>query len=101
MRLTAVLLVLLLQLSLPVLSATEVPEQTVTPIPTDTEQRVEPLTASEEQHVEALDADGMQRVSGGTTGPVRRGINQVTKVAVGVLAAGVSLGVMVASLLLL
>jgi hypothetical protein len=99
-RLSTAALVLLLQLPLAALAANQV-EQTITPIPADTEQRIEPLAPSAEQHVEVLEADGVQRVAEGTAGPVRRGLNGVAKVAVGVLAAGVSLGVMVASLLLL
>ncbi|HYR95960.1 MAG TPA: hypothetical protein VEM57_04450, partial [Candidatus Binatus sp.] len=62
----------------------------------------EPLTPPAEQRVDVLDPDAMQRVGGeGPTGPVGRGFKAAAKVAVGVLAAGVSVGVMLASLLLL
>jgi hypothetical protein len=100
-KVSAAVLAALLALPLPALAATQVSEQTVTPVPADTEQRVEPVTSPDEQHVEALDGDGVQGVVEGTSqaGPVRRGLDQVAKVAIGVLAAGVSIGVMVASLL--
>jgi hypothetical protein len=100
-RVAAAVLVLLLQASMPALAASDAPEQTVTALPGDVEQRVDPLTPGEEQHVQVLDGDGMQHVVGSDAGPVRRGLGRVTKFAVGVLAAGVSLGVLAASLLLL
>jgi hypothetical protein len=101
-NLVPAVLVLALQLTLPALAANQPAEQTVTPIPADTEQRIEALTPPAEQRVEALDPDTMQRVGAeGTTGPVGRGFKAAAKVAVGVLAAGVSLGVMLASLLLI
>ena len=100
MRLIAAVLALVL---IPLAGLADNPpsEQTITAIPADTEQRIEVLTPPGEQHVEALDADSTQRISEGTTGPVGRGFKGVTKVVVGVLAAGVSLGVMAASLLLI
>jgi adenine/guanine phosphoribosyltransferase-like PRPP-binding protein len=93
--------VLLLRLALPVLATSEPTEQTVTPITPQAEQRVEPVTPPGEQHVEMLDADGVQHVTSGTKNPVRRTADRAVKVVVGVVAAGVSIGAMVASLLFL
>ena len=93
--------VLSLQLALPVRAANEVREQTVTPLVPQQEQRVEPLVPEGEQRVEALDAEGIQQVTQGTKGPVRRGAETAAKVVLGVLAAGVAIGAMVASLMLL
>ena len=101
MRLIAVVLALVLQVPLAGLAANQPAEQTITALPADTEQRIEALTPPGEQHVEALDPDSMQRIGEGTTSPVGRGFRSVAKVVVGVLAAGVSVGVMLASLLLL
>ena len=92
---------LVLRLTLPAMAASEVPEQTITPIPPDTEQRIEPLGSPDEQRVQALDPEAVQDVTGGTKNPVRRGFDRAAKVVVGVLAAGVSIAAMAAMLLLL
>ncbi len=98
----ALALVLALGLSVPALAAGEVPEQqTVTAIDPQGEQRVEPVASQGEQHVELIDAQGEQQVSGGHKGSVQRGFETAGKVALGVVAAGVSVGVMLAELLLL
>ncbi len=101
----ALALVLALGLSVPALAAGEVPEQqTVTAIDPQGEQRVEPVASQGEQHVELIDAQGEQQVSGGQgghKGSVQRGFETAGKVALGVVAAGVSVGVMLAELLLL
>ena len=81
--------------------AGEVPEQRVTPIPPRAEQRVEPVGRGGEQRVEALDAKGVQAVVGGHKSPARRGAEAAGKVVLGVVAGVVSIGVMLASLLLL
>jgi hypothetical protein len=89
--------VLGLALARPAVAADAV--QTVTPLSSDGEQRVEPLAPAAEQHVQAVGGKGTQQVEDGTTGPGGRALDGVVKVIVGVLAAGVSLGVMVASLI--
>jgi hypothetical protein len=99
-RLCAAVLVLLFQLPVAVRATTEVREQTVTPIQQgDAAQHVEPLAGPQEQHVEALDENGLQRVAGGTTGPVKRAATTVAKVTIGVMSAALSVGFMLASLL--
>jgi len=92
---------LALRVAVPVFATPDAAEQTVTPIPADTQQRVEAIAAPGEQRVEQLDANGVQSVTGGSKGPVRRTVDGVTKVVVGVVAAGISIGAMVASLLFL
>jgi len=103
-RLAAVALLiggLVLRVPVPV-GATGAPtEQTVVPLDSGVEQRVEPITPPAEQHVEQLAGDGIQQVSGESKGPFRRGAEGVAKVVVGVVAAGVSIGAMIASLLFL
>lgn len=89
-------------LVLPAFASEEVPEQqTVTAIEPQAEQRVEPIEAPPEQHVEAVEAGSEQEVSGGHKSVARRSAETAGKVALGILAAGVSLGVMVAELLLI
>ena len=94
-------LVFVLRVAVPVLATGEPPEQTVVPITPGAEQRVEALDPAGEQRVEQLGGDGLQHVTGASKGPVRRGAERVGKVVVGVVAAGVSIGAMVASLLFL
>lgn len=94
-------LALVLGLSVVGLAANEVSEQTITPITPPVQQRVEGVTPPGEQHVEALDAKGMQEITHGSKGPVQRGAEAVGKVVIGVLAAGIAIGVTVASLLLI
>jgi hypothetical protein len=96
-----IVLGLVLRVAVPVLATGEPPEQTVTAIPAQTEQRVEAIAPPAEQRVEQLDGNGMQSVTGGSKSGVRRTVDGVTKVVVGVAAAGISLGAMVASLLFL
>ena len=94
------LLVVVLGLPFASVCAGEALEQTVRPITSGVEQRVEPLTPHAEQHVEVLDAARLQGVTGDATqSGGSRGLQSVTKVVVGVLAAAVSLGAMVVSLL--
>jgi hypothetical protein len=98
----ALALALALGLSVPALAAGEIPEQqTVTAIDPQGEQRVEPVAPQGEQHVELIDPQGEQQVSGGHKGSVQRGFETAGKVVLGVVAAGVSVGVMLAELLLL
>ena len=99
MRAALLPLVLLLGLAA-VVGAAEAPEQSVTPIVPDVEQRVEPVETGDVQRVEPLDPDQMQRISAESNGPVRRGLVTAGKVAVGIVALGVSLGFTVATLLL-
>jgi hypothetical protein len=99
--LVPIVLGLVLRVAVPVLATGEPPEQTVTPIPAQKEQRVEAIAVPAEQRVEQLAGDGMQSVSGGSKSGVRRTFDGVTKVVVGVAAAGISIGAMVASLLFL
>jgi hypothetical protein len=94
-------LALALCLAAPAFAAGEVPEQPVTVIEPQGEQRVEPVTPPAEQRVVTLDAQDDQQVTAEEKGPVRRGFETAGKVALGVVAAGVSVGVMVAELLLL
>ena len=75
-------------------------EQTVTPLPPATEQRVESIDAGSEQHVEQIDPEQAQRISTAEKSPVRRGVETAGKVALGVVALGISLGFTFASLLL-
>ena len=100
MKLCAAALVLVLQLPLAASAATQVPEQTITPIPSATEQRVEPVTGPDEQRVEVIDPNNLQHVSEppGPAGPVKHVLAQTGKVAFGVLAAGVSIGAMIVPL---
>ena len=103
-RLVAVALLtggLVLRVAVPVGATGEPTEQTVVPLTPGVEQRVEPVTPPAEQHVEQLAGDGIQQVSGENKGVFRRGAEGVAKVVVGVVAAGVSIGAMVASLLFL
>ena len=92
-------LVLVLGLAVAAVAA-EGPEQTVTPVVPGVEQRVEPVETGDVQRVEPLDPDQMQRISAESNGPVRRGLVTAGKVAVGIVALGVSLGFTVATLLL-
>jgi len=94
-------LALALRLAVPAFAAGEAPEQTVTAIEPQGEQRVEPVPPPPEQEVTALDPQSEQQVMNGQTGTVRRGFEKAGKVALGVLAAGVSVGVMLAELILL
>jgi len=90
-----------LRLAVPAFAAGEAPEQTVTAIEPQGEQRVEPVPPPPEQEVAALDPQSEQQVTSGQRGAVRRGFETAGKVALGVLAAGVSVGVMLAELILL
>ena len=92
-------LVLVLGLALGAVAAAP-PEQTVTPVVPGVEQRVEPVQTGDVQHVEQLDPAQMQRISAQSNSPVRRGLANAAKVAVGVVALGVSLGFTLATLLL-
>lgn len=92
-------LAFLVRIALPALASSDPVEQTVTPIAPRGEQRVEPVTPPAEQRVEALDAAGAQQVTGASKSPAASAANGVAKVVLGVVAAGVSIGVMVASLL--
>jgi len=88
-------------LAVPAFTAGEAPEQTVTAIEPQGEQRVEPVPPPPEQEVVALDPQSEQQVTSGQKSGVRRGFETAGKVALGVLAAGVSVGVMLAELILL
>jgi hypothetical protein len=103
-RLVAVALLtggLVLRVAVPVGATGEPAEQTIVPLNPGVEQRVEPITPPAEQHVEQLAGDGVQQVSGESKSVVRRSAEGVAKVVVGVVAAGVSIGAMIASLLFL
>jgi hypothetical protein len=103
-RLAAVALLsgaLVIRVAVPVGATGEPAEQTVVPITPSVEQRVEPIAPPAEQHVEQLDGDGVQHVSGEQKTVFRRSAEGAAKVVVGVVAAGVSIGAMVASLLFL
>lgn len=94
--------VLTLWLVLPAFASGEVPaEQTVTVIEPQAEQRIEVIEPPGEQHVEAVDAEGEQQVSSAHKSVARRSAETAGKVVLAVLAAGVSIGVMVAELLLI
>jgi hypothetical protein len=97
----ALTMALVLRVAVPVLATGEPVEQAVVPITPGTEQRVEAIAPAGEQRVEQLDAAGLQHVTGADKSVVRRGAEGVGKVVVGVLAAGISIGAMVASLLFL
>ncbi len=86
---------------MPAFAAGEAPEQTVTAIEPQGEQRVEPVTPPAEQTVAALDAQSEQQVTSGQKSAVRSGFETAAKVALGVLAAGVSVGVMLAEVIFL
>jgi len=90
-----------LRLAVPASAAGEAPEQTVTAIEPQGEQRVEPVTPPAEQVVAALDAQSEQQVTSEQKSGVRHGFETAGKVALGVLAAGISVGVMLAELILL
>ena len=64
------------------------------------EQTVTPLPPVSEQHVEQIDPEQAQRISTAEKSPVRRGVETAGKVALGVVALGISLGFTFASLLL-
>jgi hypothetical protein len=96
------LVVLGCRLAGPAFADGEVPAQTVIPLTPQAEQRVEPLAPVEEQRVETLDQQDEQRVlSPDNPGPIRRGFGAVGKAALVVVAAGLSIAVMAASLLLI
>jgi hypothetical protein len=86
-------------LGLPVLGAEYDPGGQIRPITPPAEQRIEPLNPPGEQQVQALSPDEAQRVSEGTKSPSGRAANGVAKVFIGILAAGISLAAMAASLL--
>src|SRR5204862_1354890 len=90
-----------LRLAVPAFAAGEAPEQTVTAIEPQGEQRVEPVPPPPEQEVAALDPPGEQQVTSGQKGGVRRGFGTAGEAARGGRAAGVSVGVMLAELILL
>ena len=92
-------LVLVVALTMGAFAADEVGEQTVTPITPPAEQRIEGVTSGNEQRVQPVGVEGMQGVSYGSKGPVRRGAEAAGKVVIGVLAAGIAIGATVASLL--
>jgi hypothetical protein len=97
-RLLLVLALLAFRLALPA-TAEEIPPQVVTPITPAGEQRVEGL-ATGEQQVQMVDAQGAEQVvTGGTSNAAGRAGKAVVKVIVGTVAAVVSVGVMVASLM--
>jgi hypothetical protein len=81
--------------------AADPPEQAVTPLAPASEQRVDAVVAGgPQQDVEKLDAQGLQDIAGTShTSPAKRAATTVGKVALGVVALGVSLGFTVASLL--
>lgn len=96
------LLALACLLALPARAATDAPgEQVITGIEAGTEQRVEALTPEDEQRVEAVDAGDAQQITQGTKDQRYRGLRTAGKIVVGVCAAVFSVGVMMASLLLL
>jgi hypothetical protein len=95
------LLVLAGRLALPVLAANEVPEQTVTPVAPGVEQRVDGLTPDAEQRVEAVDGQGVQQVMSGTTPEKQGPLATAGKATVGVLAAVLSVGTILVTLLLI
>jgi len=74
-------------------------DQTVRPIAPETAQRIEVLTPSAEQQVQAVSPEEAQRVTEGTRSSSGRAANTVAKVFISILAAGVSLAAMAASLL--
>ena len=92
---------LALGLALPVFASDSPPEETVTVIEPHGEQRIEAISPSGEQHVQAIDPDEAQRISDGTQGVFRRGVDATAKVAVGVMAAVISVGATIAALLFL
>ena len=92
-------LALVVRVAVPALATSDRAEQTITPITPGAEQRVEPVAPPGEQQVQALDAAGAQDIRDASRSPAGRAAHGIAKVAVGVVAAGVSLGVMVASLL--
>jgi hypothetical protein len=96
------LVVLLLRVALPADATTDPPDaQTVTPVTPPAEQRLEPLVPQGEQRVEALSQEGFQEITGGRKSPLRRGAETAGKVVLGVFAASVAIGAMLASLFLL
>jgi hypothetical protein len=75
-------------------------EQKVTPLTPQAEQRVQDITSAETQRVQMLDPQGVQDVSAPTPpGPGQKAASAVGKVALTVVAVGVSLGMTAASLL--
>ena len=77
------------------------PEQVITAVTPEREQRIEAVTPSGEQRVEAVDPDEAQRVAEGTKDPGNRGLRTAGRIAVGVMAAVLSVAAMAASLLFL
>ena len=81
-------------------AADEAPEQRVTPLTPQAEQRVEDITPSGTQRVQMLDPKEVQDVTASTPpGAARKAASTVGKVALTVVALGVSLGMTAASLL--
>src|SRR2546426_9916747 len=101
-RLAVVLIVPMLALGLRLAGAVtaDAPEQTVTPLTPKAEQRVEDITSTATQRVEMLDPQGVQDVTAPTPpGAARKAASAVGKVALTVVAVGVSLGLTAATLL--
>lgn len=88
-------------LGFPALAADYDPGGQIKPITPPAEQRIEVLTPTAEQQVQAITPEEAQRVTEGTKSPSGRAANGVAKVFIGVLAAGISLAAMAASLLFL
>jgi len=101
LALAAPLLALVIGVALPVRGSGQPDEQSVTAVAPSTEQRVTPVASAGDQHVEQLSGDGLQQITQGTKSPVRRAADGAAKVIVGVLAAGISIGATIASLLFL
>ena len=103
-RLAAVLMIPLFALGLRLAGtvvADEAAEQKVTPLTPQAEQRVEDITPTGTQRVLMLDPKGVQDVTVPTPpGAAHKAASAVGKVALTVVAVGVSLGWTAASLLL-
>jgi hypothetical protein len=82
-------------------AAGETPRQTVVPLDPGVEQRVEPMAPPGQQRVEAVNPEGAQEVTEGAAERPRTVRDTAAKVLIGVLAASVAVGTMIASLLLL
>jgi len=94
-------LALVVVLALPALASEPPAEQSVTVIGPGTEQRIQPIAPAGEQHVDAINPDEAQRISEGSQGRLRRGVDAVSKVFVVIAGTALAVGTTLATLLFL
>ena len=94
------LLVLAVALVVPALAADEPSEQTLKPLAPQVEQQIVPIAPAEEQRVEAINSEDVQHIDAKTApSAFDEHVSTVGKVAVGILAFGISIAATMAALL--